>query len=376
MNRRPLSPVTAAALVAVIVSLTGCKLLPGKKEGDQKEPAAETDKERGERTAAEVTFYGECAKLGELGGTVTGRDGWLFSAAELRQLSRISSTSAATGAIADYAQQLRSRNIDLIVVPVPPKAVIYPDKVSRAAKVPMRSRRPARLDSLLKAAMDELKARKVGVVDLTPAFIAHREDKEGLVFPRTSNTWGPYGVKIAVKEIADAVRKSNAGGRGSVTGISAEPVTLTFAGGLGIGASGPIKPETIQTVKIGRITGDKVRSLAFNTSGGSLLLMGDSNILAWREANNPPGSRGAFCSLAEQLAAELQIVPDVLSNTGDGRNTPRLRILRERTSGRGMLGSTRTVVWVVSALDLTSPNWQRVPLQLEFKLDSPDVQLR
>src|SRR5688572_3897427 len=366
MKRSPLSLLSAAALLAAVVSLTGCKLLPGKK-GDKEEPGAESDKDRTKRAAGEAAFYAECGKLGETGGTITGRDDWLFSAAELLQLSRMRSTSAATGAIADYAQQLRSRNIDLIVVPVPPKALIYPDKISRAAKVPKKSRRPARLDSLLKAAMDDLASRKIKVVDLTPAFIAHREDKEGTVFPRTSNTWSPYGVKIAVKEIADALRDSKSGGRGSVTGISAEPVTLTFIGNLATGGDGAVKPETIQTNKVGRISGDKVRSLAFNTSGGSLLLMGDGNVLAWREANNPPGSRGAFCSLAEQLAAELQLIPDVLAHTGDGRNSPRLRILRERTSGHSMLGSTRTVVWVVSALDLAAPNWQRVPLQLEFK---------
>jgi len=262
------------------------------------------------------------------------------------------------------------------VVPIPPKAIIYPDKVSRGPKLPMKSRRPPRLDSILKAGMDDLAARKIKVVDLTQVLIEHREDKEGTAFPRTGNTWSPYGIKFAVKEIADAVRRSNTGGRGSVTGITAEPANLPFAGGLGTGVSGSIKPETIQTVKIGWISGDKVRSLAFNTSGGSLLLMGDENVLAWREANNPPGSTGAFCSLAEQLAAELQIVPDVLSNSGDGRNSPRLRILRERTSGHGMLSSTRTVVWVFSSLDLTSSSWQRVPLQLEFNLDSPDLQLR
>jgi len=41
-----------------------------------------------------------------------------------------------------------------------------------------------------------------------------------------------------------------------------------------------------------------------------------------------------------------------------------------------MLGSTRTVVWVIPALDLTSLNWQRVPLELQFTEDSPELQLR
>lgn len=374
MKRLPPSLIFAAALAA-LSAFTGCKSTSDK-TGDSKEPGAETEKDRNKRTAAEAAFYAECGKQGAIGGTVTGRDGWLFSAAELLQLSRISSTATATGCIADYAQQLQSRGIDLIVVPVPPKSLIYPDKISRGVKVPVKSRKPARLDSLLKAAMDDLSARKVKVVDLMPAFLAHREDKGGIVFPRTSNTWSPYGVQIAVKEIGEAVRDSKVGGRGSVTGISAEQVTMTFSGGLAFGADGTVKPESLLANKIGRISGDKVRSLSFNSSGGSLLLMGDNNILAWREANNPPGSNGAFCSLAEQLAADLQIIPDVISNSGDGRNAPRLRILRERTNGRSMLEGTRTVVWVIPALDLTAKNWQAVPLELQFSESAPDIQLR
>lgn len=369
MNRSPIYLLTAAAAA---LCLSGCKLL-SKKDGDQKESTAESDKDRDKRTAAETAFYAECVAQGEKGGTVTGKDGWLFAASELLQVGRIRNTASATGSIADYAQQLRSRGIDLIVVPVPPKTLVYPDKIAR--KVPVKSRRPARLDSVFKSAMDELASRKVKVVDLLPALIAHRDDKEGSAFPRTSSTWSPYGVQIAVKEIAAAVKDSKAG-RGSVTGISADPVTLTFTGSLVTGAAGKFKPETFSTVKIGRISGDKVRSLSFNTSGGSLLLMGGGDILAWREANNPQGSSGAFCSLAEQLAAELQMIPDVLSNSSDGRNNPRLRILRERTNGRSMLGGTRAVVWVIPALDLTSPNWQRVPLELQFTEESPELQLR
>ncbi len=370
MHCPPLLLLTAAAFC-----LAGCQHF-SKKDDSTTEPATETDKDRDKRTAAEAAFYAECGKLGEAGGTIEGRDGWLFSAAELLQVSRISNTAAATASIADYAQQLRSRGIDLIVIPVPPKALVYPDKISRSAKVPMKSRRPARLDSVLKAAMDDLEARKIKVVDLMPELITHREEKSGTAFTRTGNAWSPCGVQVAVKEIAAAVKDSKAGGRGSVTGITSEPVTITYAGNLLIGAGGKQKPENFNTVKIGRVSGDKVRSLAFNTSGGSLLLMGGGDIFAWRETNNPPGSNGAFCSLAEQLAAELQMIPDVLANSGDGRNWPRLRILRERTSGRGMLDGTRTVVWIIPALDLILPNWQRLPLELKFTEDSPELQLR
>lgn len=373
MNRSPFTLITAASAAAALLALSGCKNLPGKEDGAS--GTAETDQERGRRTAAETAFYADCAKLAEVGGTIAGRDDWFFSSDELLRVSRIQSTAAATGAIADYAQQLRSRGIDLILVPVPPKTLVFPDKVSRSAKVPLQAKRPVRLDSVIKECMDTLASKNVRVVDLLPVLIANREDKTNVVYPRTSSTWSPYGIQLAVKEIATAVRESKAGGRGSVTGITAEPQTMNFIGNLALDAT-KAKPEVLTGSRIGRISEGKLRSLAFNTSGGSVMLMGGSDILAWREANNPQGSSGAFCSLAEQLAAELQMIPDVLANSGDGRNAPRLRILRERTNGHGMLGSTRAVVWIVPALDLVGPNWQRVPLQLQFSEGSPEIQLR
>src|SRR4249919_552135 len=70
--------------------------------------------------------------------------GWLFLAGELRFLSlgrfwgegasKVSRSHKADladpiPAIVDFQKQLKSRGIDLLVVPVPPKAAIYPDKL-------------------------------------------------------------------------------------------------------------------------------------------------------------------------------------------------------------------------------------------------------
>src|SRR5690242_16090519 len=84
MNRTPIALSISAALTACLLFLSGCKTSDKKKEEVQ---GAETDKEKAKRTAAETAFYAECGKLGERGGTVEGRDGWLFAAGELLQLS-------------------------------------------------------------------------------------------------------------------------------------------------------------------------------------------------------------------------------------------------------------------------------------------------
>ena len=80
---------SATSLLAVLLAGTGCKSTAGKEGSDEKAAQTESDKDKAKRTAAETVFYEECAKLGSTGGTVTGRDGWLFSAGELLQVSRI-----------------------------------------------------------------------------------------------------------------------------------------------------------------------------------------------------------------------------------------------------------------------------------------------
>src|SRR5438477_3442684 len=75
---------------------------------------------------------------------VAGSDGWLFFGGELRLLSlgRFWGNDAARvsrahkpdladplPAILDFQQQLKARGIDLLLVPVPPKASVYPEKI-------------------------------------------------------------------------------------------------------------------------------------------------------------------------------------------------------------------------------------------------------
>src|ERR1041384_5215978 len=75
---------------------------------------------------------------------VAGNDGWRFFGGELRLLSRgrfwgdaASKVSRAhkpdladpLPAILDFHQQLKARGVDLLIVPVPPKAAIYPEQI-------------------------------------------------------------------------------------------------------------------------------------------------------------------------------------------------------------------------------------------------------
>ena len=79
---------------------------------------------------------------------VPGSDGWLFLTRELRHVGVGKFWGAAAAkvsrakpkyadplpAIINFNAQLKKLGIDLILVPVPPKAVVYPDKLTRRAE--------------------------------------------------------------------------------------------------------------------------------------------------------------------------------------------------------------------------------------------------
>jgi alginate O-acetyltransferase complex protein AlgJ len=128
---------------------------------------------------------------------VAGSDGWLFFGGELRLLSlgRFWGNDAAKvsrahkpdladpiPAILDFQQQLKARGIELLVVPVPPKASVYPEKIVSGFDV--RAKDPA---PVLHRFYDELRAAGVDVLDLGKLFIEKREDNRGpasVVFSR------------------------------------------------------------------------------------------------------------------------------------------------------------------------------------------------
>src|SRR5947207_10451604 len=152
---------------------------------------------------------------------VAGSDGWLFFGGELRllSLSRFWGNDAAKvsrahkpdladpiPAILDFQQQLKARGIELLVVPVPPKASVYPEKIVSGFDVRAKDPAPA-----LHQFYDELRAAGVDVLDLSKLFIEKRDDNRGPVFCKTDSHWSGIGCVVAAEAIADKIRPKLSG---------------------------------------------------------------------------------------------------------------------------------------------------------------------
>src|ERR1700676_3388926 len=148
---------------------------------------------------------------------VSGADGWLFLPGELRFLSagrfwgdeaaKVSRSPKAEhadplSAIVDFRDQLKQHCIELLLVPVPPKAAIYPEKVVPQFRAGNEDAAP-----YLHQFYDELRAKGVEVVDLTTVFLKHRETEHGPAFCKIDSHWSGSGCVLAAQTIADRVRK-------------------------------------------------------------------------------------------------------------------------------------------------------------------------
>src|SRR4051812_38881039 len=173
------------------------------------------------RLAAE-DFPGELGKIVQnlektKAAAIAGNDGWLFFGGELRLLSlgkfwgddarKVSRAhkpelADPLPAILDFQQQLKARGIELLVVPVPPKASVYPEKIVAGYNAAANDPAP-----ILHQFYQELSAAGVDVLDLTAMFVQNRDHPKGPVFCKTDSHWSGIGCVLAAQAIAEKVRE-------------------------------------------------------------------------------------------------------------------------------------------------------------------------
>jgi hypothetical protein len=119
-----------------------------------------------------------------------GHEGWLFERRELdRLLAHRTAEALANEAVTGFAAELKKRGIPLVLVAVPERATLYPEKLSEGRYWdPIRAiGEKARLDALRKTGID--------VLDLTDPFWKLRDRKQ--VYFRRDSHWTPEAMKQA-----------------------------------------------------------------------------------------------------------------------------------------------------------------------------------
>lgn len=290
-------------------------------------------------------------------------DGWLFFVPELRLLStgkfwgpearqiapgRNPDEADPTVAIVDFCNQLKQRGIGLLLVPVPPKAAIYPDKVLPGFDLHGENAAP-----YLTRFYDELRGNGVEVLDLAPVFWQQRDNDRGPVFCKTDTHWSGYGCVLAAHAMAEKLKLSAPSRHDYATNWKQIELTGDLVALLPHGATKP-GPEKIFV----REVGEKANGRPVQPDVESpLLIMGDSHTLVYHDF------LAQAAGLVDQLADELGFPPDLMGTRGSGAAAVRVDLYRRTRKNPGYLAKKKMIVWCFSAREFTEADaWPRIPV--------------
>jgi len=296
-----------------------------------------------------------------------GSDGWLFFGGELRLLSlgkfwgneavKVSRAhkpdlADPVPAMLDFQQQLKAHGIELVVVPVPPKASIYPEKIVPGFDVRASDPAPA-----LHRFYEELRAAGLDVLDLSQLFVLKRDDPRGPVFCKTDSHWSGIGCALAGRAIAEKVRPklANAGGTNEYT---AEWKEVQISGDLdGLLAKDGRRPGP-EKIGIQTVTRKSNGAAVEPDANSPLLLLGDSHTLVYHDF------LAERAGLLDQLALELGFAPDLIGTRGSGATPVRINLYRRSVKDAGYLAKKKVIVWCFAAREFTeaTEGWAKVPI--------------
>lgn len=314
-------------------------------------------------TPAEYAGRFDAAERGQFG-AVAGEDPWSFLPSELRFLSvegfrgdairRMSRSrdkrwADPLPAIVDFHEQLKRMGIRLLVVPVPAKAAIYPDRLFVGSKF------VGGVPKALGELYGDLKNAGVEVLDLTDEFIENRESEHGPVFCATDTHWSGLGCVLAAKVIAQQLAEV---AKGPGKGLKEKWEEVVVKGDL---TELPGKPATrvpLEKLWVRRISQEGGQPVKPGGDSSRVLLIGDSHTLVFSELL----CEGA--GLVEQLAFEMGTVPDLIGLRGAGASEVRARLLRRGMKEDGFLKSKKVVIWCFGAREFSEADsgWVKMPV--------------
>ena len=285
---------------------------------------------------------------------IIGKDGWLFYSGDYEYLINRGfmrpavlhkrflkgSQSDPVKAVLDFNKQLKARGIRLIVLPVPVKPMIYPDKLD-GNDAPLQNLSFANFKQQLEAA-------GITVIDLADDLAEMR--KSGIEpYLKTDTHWTPEGMLLAARKTAAVINNATAEPSGKMTEITA---VGDIAAMLNIPDSTKYFPaETV------RVT-DYKSPIQRNSN---VLLLGDSfaNIYSLSAMN-----WGGHGGLAEALGACLGNPVDAILRNDAGAYATRQLLANELKRGRDRLAGKKVVIYEFAIRELVNGDWKILDMTL------------
>lgn len=304
-----------------------------------------------------------------------GRDGWLFFEPGIRYLTGPGfldpaqlDRRARTGneyvappqpdpvkAIIHFRDQLLEFGVNLLVMPVPVKASMYPDKFSRRYNSDSKPLQNVSHPKFVK----RLQAEDIQVVDMAPTLAALRRGGRQ-TYLKTDTHWCPD----AMEAVADLLAAQLSDEERGVPAIE-DRRSITNLGDIGVMLKLPeaqrIYPsETVSIHPAPMIAGD-----------ATVLLLGDSFSNIYSLGAMGWGEQAGF---AEQLSFCLQQPVDTIIRNDAGAHATRAMLAMDLARGKNRLAGKKVVIWQFSARELAIGDWKLIDLVLgDARADATSV---
>jgi alginate O-acetyltransferase complex protein AlgJ len=257
-------------------------------------------------------------------------------------------------AIIDFHKQLADKGITLIVLPVPVKAAIQPEKIStRPVPHPLANRS-------WQAFVRALQENGVQFFDARPVLTGYVE-QHGDAYLRTDTHWQPGAMQAVAEELAASIAKQLPG-LSRAEGLHAQPQTVFGDGDI---ARMLTLPEDAglypgQEVQVRQILSGQ-QEFWQPDRGAEILLLGDSFTNIYSTEGLGWGMGAGF---AEQLSYILKRPLDLLARNDSGAYVTREMLAGELARGRDRLAGKKLVIWQFAERELAFGDWRRLTMQL------------
>ncbi len=286
---------------------------------------------------------------------------WYFPTRELRHLSKgrfweqpwdevAANRSDPLPVMLEFHESLRARGVRLVIVPVPAKAALDPEKLIAGSRV----------GDVASIAPFLLKLRDAGLetMDLESILQARRAmHPDELLYCRQDAHFSPATAALLAEAVHAAAPLSNV----PTPFVLAEPRRLAITGDLIAGSDweGVVPPEELWVSEVTRAMGEPIDP----DPASPILLLGDSHTLVFHEgAEAGMHCRGA--GVFEQLALRYGLAPDLVGVRGSGLVQSRKQLFYHASQIPAYWDSKKLVIWVFSIREFTQSNDKPVSIPL------------
>lgn len=246
--------------------------------------------------------------------------------------------------VLDFQRRLRVLGVELLLVPVPTKALVYRDYL--VGEEPVET--GGEMFRLLEK-------EGIAVLNLSKVFMDHRKEESRALFCRTDSHWSPEGCNVAARAIAEVIKKKD-WYKGLAHREYEEGVTglLEIRGDLLDEGS-----DELESLPIAEVMGGG-KLIAKVQADSAVVLLGDSHTLVFGD-DSEVGKKKFFGDgggLADYLALHSQVAVDVVSSLGSGMNGARGTLYRSRTLNKEFANywkSKKVVIWCFSEREFSDP---------------------